>query len=118
MLVPRPKRRVPLLLYPAVLFLLLAGLALCLAPATPGARAARLRFNATLGNYTDTIVEVGKNISVEPDAAPSDVTSISVSTSPLFKGTLTADPSTGVVRVTNPYPAGTYAVRIFAFSSN
>jgi hypothetical protein len=43
--------------------------------------------------------------------------SINVSTSTDFKGTLIGDPTTGVVRVTNAHPAGTYRVTVTAFES-
>ncbi|HEV7892871.1 MAG TPA: FG-GAP-like repeat-containing protein [Pyrinomonadaceae bacterium] len=118
MSVPRPQRRATLLLYPALLFLLLTGLALCLPRLLPGARASNAVLNATLGNYGDTIVELGKNAVVKPDAAPLDATSINVSTSTLFKGTLEADPATGNVRLTNAHPAGTYTVKLVAFDPN
>ncbi|HKG14395.1 MAG TPA: FG-GAP-like repeat-containing protein, partial [Pyrinomonadaceae bacterium] len=118
MSVPRPQRRAPLLLYPALLSLFLTGLALCLPRLAPGARASNFRLVATLGNYTDTFVESGANTLVTPDAAPVDATSINVSTNPLFKGRLEADPSTGVVRVTNAHPSGTYTVKLVAFDSN
>src|SRR5215207_2353638 len=118
MSVPRPNRRAPLLLYPALLLLLLTGLALCLPRLAPGARASNAALNATLGNYTDTSVGLGANTSVMPDSAPVDATSINVSTSPLFKGTLEADRSTGVVRVTNAHPAGAYSVKLVAFDAN
>ncbi|HVF66196.1 MAG TPA: FG-GAP-like repeat-containing protein [Pyrinomonadaceae bacterium] len=118
MAVPRPQRRATLPIFPALLLLILTGLALCLPRLLPGARASNALLNATLGNYADTSVQLGKNASVTPDAAPVDATSINVSTSTLFKGTLEADPSTGVVRVTNAHPAGTYTVRLFAFDPN
>src|ERR1700754_1447108 len=118
MSVPRPKRRATILLYPALLSLLLTGLALCLPRLAPGARASNAVFNATLGNYADTSIELGKNTAVAPDAAPVDATSINVSTSTLFKGTLEADPASGVVRVTNAHPAGTYTVKLIAFDPN
>ena len=44
-------------------------------------------------------------------------TSINVSTSTNFKGTLEGDPATGVVRVTDAHPAGTYTVTVRAFDS-
>ena len=135
MVVPRPHRRVSLLISLALLFLFATGLALCLPRVAPGAlarshkststqpaatraRSSNLIFTATLGNYADTSVQLGGNTKVIPDATPLDTTSINVSTSTLFKGTFTADPSTGVVRVTNAHPAGTYTVKLFAFSSN
>ena len=49
--------------------------------------------------------------------APTNTTSINVSTSTDFKGTLAGDPTTGVVRVTDAHPAGTYTVTVTAFDS-
>ncbi|MFL6284075.1 MAG: FG-GAP repeat domain-containing protein, partial [Pyrinomonadaceae bacterium] len=120
MSVPRPHRRVSLLLSTPLLFLLLAGLAFSLARVATGAhaRGSNLIFNATLGNYTDTTVQLDANTVVKPDAAPLDTTNLTVSTSTNFKGRLEGDPLTGNVRVTNAHPAGTYAVAVRAFSSN
>src|SRR5204862_4183555 len=44
-------------------------------------------------------------------------TRINVSTSTDFKGKLEGYPTTGVVRVTDPHPAGTYTVTVRAFNS-
>ena len=71
----------------------------------------------TLGNYPDTSLPLSTDTTVIPDAAPSDTTSINVSTSTDFNGTLTGDPTTGVVRVTDAHPAGTYTVTVTAFDS-
>ena len=46
-----------------------------------------------------------------------NTTSINVSTSTDFNGTLAGDPTTGVVRVTDAHPAGTYTVTVKAFDS-
>jgi hypothetical protein len=71
----------------------------------------------TLGNYPDTSVGLSDNTGVTPDAVPTNTTRINVSTSTDFKGVLEGDPATGVVRVTDAYPAGTYTVTITAFDS-
>ncbi len=68
----------------------------------------------TLGNYPNTMVVVGGNTTITPDAAPTGATSINVSTNSNFNGTFAASPTTGVVRVTNAYPAGTYTVTVKA----
>ena len=70
-----------------------------------------------LGNYPDTSLALSRDTTVTPDAAPSDTTSINVSTSTDFNGTLAGDPTTGVVRVTDAHPAGTYTVTVTAFDS-
>ena len=70
----------------------------------------------TLGNYPDTSLPLSTDTTVTPDAAPTNTTSINVSTSTNFKGTLEGDPATGVVRVTDAHPAGTYTVTVTAFN--
>ena len=71
----------------------------------------------TLGNYPDTSTSLSSDATVTPDAAPTNVASINVSTSTNFQGTLAGDPTTGVVRVTDAHPAGTYTVTVRAFNS-
>ena len=71
-----------------------------------------------LGNYPDTSLSLSADTTVTPDAAPADTNSIDVSTSTDFKGTLAADRVTGVVRVTDAHPAGTYTVTVTAFDSD
>ena len=71
----------------------------------------------TLGNYPNTSLPLSTDTTVTPEAAPTNTTSINVSTSTNFKGTLAGDPATGVVRVTNAHPAGTYTVTVRAFDS-
>jgi CSLREA domain-containing protein len=72
---------------------------------------------ATLGNYPNTSVALGANTTVTPDAAPTNATSVSVSTSTSFKGMLTVNPTTGVVRVTNASVPGVYTVTVMTFNS-
>ena len=71
-----------------------------------------------LGNYPDTTLDLSTDTTVTPDVVPSDTTSINVSTSTGFNGTLTGDPPTGAVQVTDAHPAGTYTVTVTAFSSD
>ena len=71
----------------------------------------------TLGNYPDTAMPLSTDTTVTPDAAPINTTSINVSTSTDFKGKLEGYPDTGVVRVTDAHPAGTYTVTVTAFDS-
>ena len=68
-----------------------------------------------LGNYPDTSLKLSTDTTVTPDAAPTNTTSINVSTATDFKGKLASDPMTGVVRVTDAHPAGTYTVTVTAF---
>jgi hypothetical protein len=71
----------------------------------------------TLGNYPNTTVALSAGTTVTPDAAPTGATSINVSTDTNFKGTFAANPATGIVRVTDAHPAGTYTVTVTAFNS-
>ena len=68
-----------------------------------------------LGNYPDTSILLSTDATVTPDAAPTNTTSINVSTNTNFNGTFAASPATGVVRVTDAHPAGTYTVTVTAF---
>src|SRR6267143_386938 len=71
----------------------------------------------TPGNYPNTSIPLSTDTTVTPDAAPTNTTSINVSTSTNFKGKLEGDPTTGVVRVTDAYPAGSYTVTLNLFDS-
>ena len=70
-----------------------------------------------LGNYPDTSLLLSTDTTVTPDMAPTNTTSINVSTSTNFKGTLEGNPTSGVVRVTDAHPAGMYTVTVSAFDS-
>ena len=70
-----------------------------------------------LGNYPNKMVVVSGNTTVTPDASPTGATSINISTNSRFKGTFVANPGTGVVRITNAHPAGTYTVTVRAFDA-
>jgi hypothetical protein len=69
----------------------------------------------TLGNYANTVVQLGANATITPSAAPTGATRLTVSTSTDFKGKLAADPTTGIVRVTDAHPAGVYTLTLTAF---
>jgi hypothetical protein len=72
----------------------------------------------TLGNYPDLFVPLSGDTMVVPNVAPTNTTSMTVSTSTNFKGKLEADPTTGSVRVTDANPAGTYTVTVKAFNGS
>ena len=72
----------------------------------------------TLGNYADASLLLSGNIIVTPDAAPIDTLHLNVSTSTDFKGYLYGDPATGVLRVVDAHPAGTYTLTVKAFSNS
>ncbi|HEX8071742.1 MAG TPA: FG-GAP-like repeat-containing protein [Pyrinomonadaceae bacterium] len=69
----------------------------------------------TLGSYANASVVLSTNTTITPSAAPTNTTRINVATSTSFKGKLEGDPATGVVRVTDAHPAGTYTVTVTAF---
>ncbi len=71
----------------------------------------------TLGTYPDTAIPLSTDTMVTPEATPTNTTSINVSTSTDFDGTLQGDPTTGVVRITDAHPQGTYTVTVTAFDS-
>ncbi|MFN8349376.1 MAG: FG-GAP-like repeat-containing protein [Spirosomataceae bacterium] len=69
----------------------------------------------TLGTYPPTTVATaGGNATVIPSAAPTNAPSVTAYTSPVFKGLLSVNPTTGVVNVTNAHPAGSYTVTVRA----
>src|SRR5256886_16968842 len=70
-----------------------------------------------LGNYPKTSVSLSGDRTITPDSPPTNTTSINVSTSTAFKGKLEGYPATGIVRVTDAYPAGAYRVAVRAFDS-
>src|ERR1051325_6196516 len=70
-----------------------------------------------LGNYPRTSVSLSGDTTVMPNSAPTNTTSINVATSTAFKGKLEGYPATGIVRVTDAHPAGTYTVTVKAFDS-
>jgi hypothetical protein len=77
----------------------------------------------TLGTYTASTAFEGDNITVSPTAAPSGATRFSArvlpsGASPDFQGVVEVSPTTGVVRVTNARPAGTYTVNLTAAAAD
>lgn len=69
-----------------------------------------------LGTYPNTSIPLSSDTTVTPDTVPVAATTIIVSTSTSFQGSLTGDPTTGVVRVTNAHPAGSYEITVRAFN--
>ena len=69
----------------------------------------------TIGVFANTSLGLSGNTTVAPDLGPTGATSISVIAPPAFNGTLSADTATGVVRVMDAHPAGTYPVTVAAF---
>jgi hypothetical protein len=68
----------------------------------------------TLGNYSNTSMNIGGNGNITPDAAPTNAARHRVSTSSAFTGLLTVDSTSGIVNVTNAQPAGIYTVTVTA----
>ena len=96
---------------------LLTGV-LTLTTASPiGTRPGVIATTPTLGNYPDASLSLSTNTIVTPDAAPTFTVGMSASTSTNFKGLLDANPTTGVVRVTDAHPAGMYRVTVRAFTT-
>ena len=95
-----------------------AGLSLAAFAVVPEPAAIMGGATPVLGNYPNKSMPLSTDTTVVPDAAPMNTTSMNVSTSTGFKGKLEADPATGVVRVTDAHPAGTYTVTVRAFGDN
>ena len=71
----------------------------------------------TLGNYpATTVAAASNNIIITPSSVPANATNFFVTTSSNFLGTLSADPGTGKITVTNAQPAGVYILTIRAFN--
>ena len=64
------------------------------------------------------MIVLGANTTVTPNVVPTGATSINVFTNSNFKGTFVANPTTGVVRVTDAHPAGTYLVTVKPFNAS
>ena len=102
-------------------------------PSAPGVRSAIIHVNnndcrnsdyifnikgtciqSTLGSYSNVSLTAGTNSIVNPGSPPSGIPDLVAATSSNFTGLLTADPVTGVVRITDAKPAGTYLVKVSA----
>lgn len=70
-----------------------------------------------IGDYQNVSVRLSGNVIVSPTAVPTNVVSITGSAPPSFKGQISVAPTTGVVRITNAYPTGTYSITITAFDN-
>lgn len=70
----------------------------------------------TLGTYSATSVTAGGAITVMPSVAPSDNGSVASlrASAPGFTGTLTGNPATGAITITNANPPGNYTVSVTA----
>jgi hypothetical protein len=70
----------------------------------------------TLGTYPATSVTAGGGATVMPSVPPSDNGSIAslTASAPGFAGTLTGNPTTGVITITGANPAGSYTVTVTA----
>lgn len=66
----------------------------------------------TMGNYTNRNVLIGSNSTFSPTAAPSGAVRTTAQASSGFKGVLTVNPGSGVVRVTNAMPEGTFTITL------
>jgi len=70
----------------------------------------------SLGTYPATSVAAGGGATVMPNAAPSDNGSVAslTASAPGFTGTLTGNPATGAITITNANPVGNYTVTVTA----
>ena len=70
----------------------------------------------TLGSYPASSVATGGSTTVTPSVAPADNGSVATLTAsaPGFTGTLTGNPATGVISVSNANPAGSFTVTVTA----
>jgi hypothetical protein len=64
------------------------------------------------------LVNLSADTTVTPAASPTNVSNIEVNAPAPFKGRLEADPVSGIVRVTNAHPAGSYVVTVTAFDGD
>jgi hypothetical protein len=96
---------------------LMAGVLTLTAASPIESRPNEIAVTPTLGNYPNTSLPLSTDTTVTPDAAPTNAASMNVSTSTNFKGKLEGNPTTGVLRVTDAHPAGTYTVTVKAFDS-
>jgi hypothetical protein len=74
----------------------------------------------TLGAYPSAgTINLGTGATVTPNAAPSDNGSISsiTASAPLFTGSFSVNPATGVVTISNAVPAGSYTVTVTAIDN-
>ena len=101
-----------------LLYLLVVVTAGLLCPPAQAVKAVKVFAVPALGNYPDTSIPLSANTTVSPDAAPTNASSINVSTTTGFQGKLEGDPTTGIVRVTDAHPAGTYAVTVKVFNND
>ena len=68
-----------------------------------------------IGNYPNTILQAGQNTSIIPDEKPGNAKSIVAYSNTSFSGTLSVNPTTGVLTVSNAMQAGVYPVTVKAF---
>ena len=92
-----------------ILFILFAIIVIAIALSyTIGTRSAP----TSIGVYPPTEVAVGGNATITPNGPPVGALRMIAYTNTNFKGTLEADPVSGVVRVYNAHPAGVYPVTL------
>ena len=69
----------------------------------------------TLGNYPNVTVRAGQFVRSIPTAPPTNKTSITMTASPGFGGTMSVNPVNGRARIWNAGPAGTYTITVTAY---
>ena len=97
-----------------VLFILFAIIVITIALAFAiGTRSA----STVLPTYAATEVGLGGQVWVIPSGAPVGTLRLVAYSNTNFKGTIEADPVTGVVRVTNAHPTGVFPVTLISYES-
>lgn len=73
----------------------------------------------TIGEYAPTVVSLGENVTIAPKFPPLATMRLTVTGPTNLIGELTADPVTGIIRITNAshanIPEGTYPIKVKAF---
>src|SRR5688572_26522108 len=72
----------------------------------------------SLGTYPLSSVTAGKNVNILPSSSPTNTVDVLVTSSPGFLGVMTANSITGRVTINNARPAGTFTIKVKAFSSS
>ena len=71
----------------------------------------------TLGTYSNITLTSGGNANITPSVAPSNTVKATAFSNSQFKGLLSVNPSTGVLKVTNAKNAGVFPITIKAYSA-
>lgn len=70
-----------------------------------------------LGGYKDVKIPLSRQTLIAPVAEPEYTSRLVVQAASGFQGLLTIDPKTGIIRCTNPSPAGIFKVEVTGYNS-